>query len=441
MTASVLHDEYELPPEAVWTTMLKRRYDRVTLHPDDQRYELREPARVAHGGPFPLIYEDLIAELRDALSEDQEGPVPVFPFGYDWRMPLFQTEKRLASFVCEVIDRTLLLRHYRNSSYPDNPNVSLIGHSMGGLIIAGYIQRCHEEGFVREREGTSKAFSVNKVVTLASPFRGSHEAILKVVTGTANFGDDSGKARERRMARITPSLYHLLPSFAGAVTAEEGTNMDIFDSSAWQPSVVRTIEQQVAGWNVAGNALFQRMLAAGKQHRKRISDLELREPGDEDSKTGFVGEDDWLAVIGVDSETRVGLTVKEDENNQRRFVLSSAERRNEWDPKKQGNRRHTGDGTVPLEGAVPPFLNESRLVCVTPDDFGYWELRDRGLSKLAGFHALIPKMNMLHRLVARFLLDKGDPHGSTWGRRVPGVAKWDPPFGHLREKDPPEPSG
>ena len=287
-----------------------------------------------------------------------------------------------------------------------------------------------------------------ETLEVANPLRGQYleldqevaEAILKVVTGTANFGDDSGKARERRMARMTPSLYQLLPSFEGALTVEEGMNDDIFDTSAWQPSVVRTIEQQVAGWNVAGNALFQTMLAEGAQHRERISALELCKPDDEQSKRGFVGKDDWLAVVGVDSETRVGLTVEEDEDKQPRFVLSSAERRNEWD-KEQGDRRHTGDGTVPLEGAVPPFLNESRLVCVTPGDFGYWEMRDRALSRLAGFHGLIPKMNMLHRLVARFLLGKEDPHGSTWGRRVPGVTEWDPPFDHLREKDAPKPHG
>ena len=68
ITASVLHDEYELPPEAVWTAVRNKRYDRITLHPEDQRYELLEPARVSSVGPFPLIYEDLTEELRDGLA-------------------------------------------------------------------------------------------------------------------------------------------------------------------------------------------------------------------------------------------------------------------------------------------------------------------------------------------------------------------------------------
>ena len=63
-------------------------------------------------------------------------------------------------------------------------------------------------------------------------------------------------------------------------------------------------------------------------------------------------------------------------------------------------RRRTGDGRVPFEGAVPQFLTEENLVCVTPDDSGYWEVQDRMLS---GFHGILPNMDMLHRMVAAHL--------------------------------------
>ena len=430
ITASVLHDEYELPPEAVWTTALKRRYERITLHPltlhsDRRPYELQEPARVAPHGPFPLIYEDLIEELRDGLSEDAGAPVPVFPFGYDWRMPLDHTEERLAAFVDEVIDRTLLMHHYRNDNgYREHPKVTLIGHSMGGLIIAGYIER---------HTGTK----VDKVVTLASPFQGSYEAVLKVATGTADFGDDSGKARERRMARLTPALYHLLPGFAGVDIADDGLETDLFHPDAWQPNVLRSIEAQVGDWDISGSDLFRAMLDQAQAHRARISTLQLGGPGNSGSNGHRVGKDDWLAIAGADCKTRVGLRVERDENGAPRFDLRSDERRNDWDTDdaEPTTRRQTGDGTVPLAGAIPPFLEESRLVCVTPGDFGYWELRDRALSGLAGFHGLIPKMNMLHRLILRFLLNKGDGYGNTWGCPLPGVAQWDPPLKPLKPKN------
>ena len=421
ITASDLHDEYELPPEAVWTTVLRRRYDRVTLHPEDQRYELREPARVMPRGPFPLIYEDLIEELRDGLSEDQPGPVPVFPFGYDWRMPLDRTEERLGAFVREVIGRTLLMKHYRDDeAFRASPAVSLIGHSMGGLIIAGYV-----ESLLAGRIGSPTGGSprVDKVVTLGTPFRGSYEAILKIATGTSELGDDSGKARERRMARMTPALYHLLPESAGSVAPHGGMPVSFFRPEAWQPNVVQTIEHQVRDWDVTGAELFRKMLDEARAHRERISRLELPDAGD-----------GWLAMAGVDSRTRVGLRVARGENGFPRFDLRGEERRNEWESDIEGDRRDTGDGTVPLEGAIPPFLDEARVVCVTPGDFGYWEIRDRALSAAAGFHGLMPRMNMLHRLILRFLLGRGDPYGNTWGRRLPGVAEWNPPM-ELTEKD------
>jgi hypothetical protein len=93
----------------------------------------------------------------------------------------------------------------------------------------------------------------------------------------------------------------------------------------------------------------------------------------------------------------------------------------------------TGDGTVPFEGAVPSFLKEENLVCVTPDDYGYWELQDRAMTKIAGFHGILPNMNMLHRMIVRFFTNRSDYHKNTWGRRAPGVARWNPPI-QLREK-------
>ena len=45
ITASNLLDAYPLPPETLWK-VLHKDYERVALHPDDLRYEVKEPARV-----------------------------------------------------------------------------------------------------------------------------------------------------------------------------------------------------------------------------------------------------------------------------------------------------------------------------------------------------------------------------------------------------------
>ena len=351
-----------------------------------------------------------------------------YPFRYfpsatigEWRWN--RTEQRLAAFVDEVIHRTLLMPHYRNNDhYRKHPTVSLVGHSMGGLVIAGYIASC-------------SGLRVDKVITLGTPYQGSYEAVAKVVTGTGGILG-FGNARERKTARLTPSLYYLVPRCGGLVV-DQGVAGDLFDACAWQSSVVDSIVKRANKWGVCGRDLFRAMLAQGKRHRDRVSSLTLSEPDQPDSPADQVSKRNWLSVVGVDSETRVGLRIVSEDNGRRRFVLSQDDRRNEWRSGNVAARRDTGDGVVPVAGAIPSFLEESRVVCVTPGDFHWGEVDDHALRFGTHFHASLPSMNMLQRLIVRFLSGKRDRYGNTWGRRLPGVVHWDPPL-NLDEKDKPD---
>ena len=79
---SALRDEYPVDPETVWSPfkLIVKAFDRITTHPSDPRYELKEPARVVADQVFDLIYGEFIRELRYNLSPNSESPVPVFPF-------------------------------------------------------------------------------------------------------------------------------------------------------------------------------------------------------------------------------------------------------------------------------------------------------------------------------------------------------------------------
>lgn len=92
-------------------------------------------------------YGSLIEELKEGLTESLDEPVPVFTFGYDWRQPLDDIERRFEAFVQEVLDRTSLLRHYHDDTegFGKQKKVNLVGHSMGGLIITEYLQRKGKE--------------------------------------------------------------------------------------------------------------------------------------------------------------------------------------------------------------------------------------------------------------------------------------------------------
>lgn len=404
-------------------------FPRLSLHPLDLRYEVNEPARIAASHVYSLVYDQLIDELRGNLASDPRD-VPVYPFAYDWRRPLEEIEAQLADFIEEVIDRTRLMVR-THPEYEQCDQVNLVGHSMGGLIIAGYLANC--------RDGRTH---VEKIVTIGSPFQGSYEPIAKVTTGTANEGGFVQSSRERKNARVTPSLYYLLPSFRNALTLEEplvweerfGVLRDRswFNPEIWQSS----IRNSVAGYVEEHSSphrdaesphwLFQTMLESARSHRRKTDRLRLDDVG--------MTKRDWLCVVGVNARTRVALTVAL-VDQQPVFRLRGRDRRNMWSRLDPSERRDTGDETVPFLGAVPRFLNYDSLVCVAPEDFGYWEVGDRAGVQVIGFHGLMPNMNMLHRMIVRHISGQEDRYGNTWGRPPPGVSNkdWRPPL-HLRPK-------
>lgn len=265
------------------------------------------------------------------------------------------------------------------------------------------------------------------MVTLATPFRGSFEAVIKLTTGTANLGTDAPSSREREAARVTPALYHLLPTCPGLKIEPGLAATDLFDDRLWQGSILETLEEYVRLYAVSrknrqqqAQQLFSALLDTARSHRARIDGFRLSHAG--------LKPRDWLCVVGVDAVTRVRLKVKRARQGPQ-FEFEGEDRDNQWqEGLDETARRATGDGTVPFEGALPRFLALENVVCVTPDDYGYWEIQDRALTKIAGFHGILPNMNMVHRLIVRHLRGGPDRRGNTWGRPAPGVEKWQPPL-------------
>ncbi|MGH8494866.1 MAG: esterase/lipase family protein [Gammaproteobacteria bacterium] len=414
ITASSMRDEYDVNPRTVWAALL-RRYEEIALHPDDLRYERAEPARVVADHMFGIPYNELVKELRYNLTQREDKPTPVYPFAYDWRMPLDEAEQRLAGFVDEVIGRTKIMPHYERAGFARAPRVDLVGHSMGGVIVAGYLERA------------GRRAPVGKVVTLGAPFRGSPEAPVKIATGQSALGPQPDSSREREVARLTPALYHLLPSFAGAVEPEEGLRGTLYDLALWQPSILQTIAESIRLWGLRktdrrtqAEALLSRMLSTARAHRKRLESFRLGQ--------ARLRQDDWLAIVGVGEPTRVRLPIRL-AGGQPEFVIRDADRVDQWRDAKPAQRVFTGDGTVPYLGARSAFVPVEKQVCVSADDFGYFEIADRILEAGAGFHGLLPKMNLVHRLIVSHFT--GKLVRGTWGRKPPDLPRgkaWKPPI-------------
>ena len=416
ITASYLKDQYAVSPETVWAVLPHtKRFERVALHPDNPRYEAQEPARVLPDQLYEIAYRELIEELRYNLTPHEETPVPVYPFGYDWRQPLEDTELQLIDFIEEVIERTRLTRHYNSAGYTADGRVNLVGHSMGGLVIAGAL----------ERLGAQRR--VDKVATLATPYQGSFEAVIKIITGTANLGVPAPSSREREAARLTPALYYLLPTIPEGVVLDDEYVPDLYELDHWQSSVIETIAAYVVTKGLPtetpearAREIFQGFLDQGRAHRDRLNTLSLDQIG--------LAPDDWLCVAGINATTRIRLRI---DGEGPAFMLSNGDRDDAWED--DHHSPWTGDGTVPIESALPSFLGRDKLVCVRPDDFAYWEIGDRLALKVGGFHGILPNMNLLHRLIVRHFTGARDTKSNTWGWRAPGADEWNPPM-QLREK-------
>ena len=415
ITATSLVDNYPLKTDELWSMVFNKEHARIALHPDDLRYEAIEPAHVVPRQLFP-IYDDLIKALRYELSARADKPTPVFAYPYDWRMDIATTASRLGVFVDEVLARTRLLHHYEGAS---DLKVDLVGHSMGGLLICEYLSQFG---------GRSE---VGKVATIGTPFAGSIEAIVKMTTGMSVLTGSDPKEREREAARVTPALYQLLPSFDDAVVDAAGDAVDIFNPKNMQRSVVKSLTEFVRLYSVGTRSkdreikaeqILADMLGAARKHRKTIDRFKTARAG--------LRQSDWLAIAGAGQKTRIQMAVCQKQGKPR-FVINEDQFVNELG---DGNRTslRTGDGTVPLTAAIPSFLPRSGLVCVTEDDLGLFELRDRFLVEVGGFHGLLPRVNLVQRLVARHLQPKYG--GQVWGRRLPGSSSWRPPVSGLAER-------
>lgn len=440
ITGAVLRDEYPLPPEAVWDpgVLGVEDFDRIAIHPESAQapadrplYEALGPSRVMPSHAVRVIYGELVDLLRRDLPERGEPAVPVYVFAYDWRQDNRLSAARLGDFIHEVIDRANLLRRYAGRCQ----SVDLVGHSMGGLVIAA----CLAAGKHLTASGRPR---VRRVVTLGTPYLGAVDALAKFATGESEI---VGQRRhtEREMARLTPAVYQLLPVYERAFFDSASQRaLDLFDAGNWQPSVVDSIafsilrsstRPELSAVGAPGDAL--RVTAARQLLERRLrSCRDLHQEIDAlDPDELLLEENGWLPLVGLDRMTRfaAGVSERTDPNTgrtRREFDFLVAERDYKGGERSTGAvrdlRLRLGDGVVPLHGAVPRWVRREHVVCVAERDFGgLFSVEDLLVRKFTSLHVALPLMNLVQRWVMSFL--KGKRWGDLWGRPLPDVAKGD----------------
>ena len=162
------------------------------------------------------VYAAFLGKLRARLGTRPR----IHLFAYDWREDYFAAVKQLARLVSE-------LKHRGATS------ITIIAHSMGGLIT-GYYLRYGSQAPEEAVETWEGAGHVDKVVLATVPFKGSMTAFHNMKHG-ARFGLNTTLIKAQAFATF-PSVYEMMPTYA-PVLLDDGLNPlphTLYESDLWE---------------------------------------------------------------------------------------------------------------------------------------------------------------------------------------------------------------
>lgn len=207
---------------------------------DDGTKDVTPGVRVEATKPIWIVYAKLIL----ALQQNYE----IYSFPYDWRRTPGHAALKLKGFIDDKIAGS------------PRKQVTLVGHSMGGLVATDYL--------VGDATKAHAAKNVKRVITLGTPFRGALEALIMLARG-----DDPKMQIAKKLNRANDPI-KMLRSFPGMYTVLPAPNdlypdwrpipdLDIWDPQTWKSS------------NLTVNANH---LAAGKAHHQMYAAADPQTP-------------------------------------------------------------------------------------------------------------------------------------------------------------------
>jgi pimeloyl-ACP methyl ester carboxylesterase len=144
----------------------------------------------------PFVYSiDVYGSLLDRIWASGTTSREVIPFTYDWRGDLMEAVRSL----------DVLIRRLRGEGKKD---ISIVAHSMGGLIISYYL-RYGTQDIDTALETWEGAGEISRVVMAGVPFLGAMNSFRNMNHG-ATFGWNSSLLSYEAYASF-PASYYLLP--------------------------------------------------------------------------------------------------------------------------------------------------------------------------------------------------------------------------------------
>ena len=172
---------------------------------------------------LPGVYAiDIYGSLKDSLEEAFVDRARVETLSYDWRRDNFEAVYALD-------------RHIRRLKTRGIKRISLVAHSMGGLIAAYYLRYGTQELNSSARETWEGAKQINRAVIIGVPFRGAMDA-LRDMHYSVSTGWNKTLLNNMALSSF-PSIYQLLPPVTedGVILTDIGRlpTQKIFDARHW----------------------------------------------------------------------------------------------------------------------------------------------------------------------------------------------------------------
>lgn len=208
-TALVAPDGEELwPPQLLETQFGYRRMDRL-LDP-----AVQPGAIIAKVACFDF-YGSLLEQFAELGWSETSATQRLLPFAYDWRLDLEVTAERLAAQLDAL--------HAQGAD-----EITLVAHSMGGLIARLLVEGAHWAG--RPWQG-----AVRTLVTIATPHQGAPLALARVLGLDSDLGFSGADFRRMTNDRRYPSAYQLLPAPSEACCWDQSSltlgAVDLYDAA------------------------------------------------------------------------------------------------------------------------------------------------------------------------------------------------------------------
>ena len=225
--------------------------------------------------------------------------------------------------------------------------------------------------------------TIDKIITIATPYRGSLKAIEALLPGARNlFGFENQKSM-RHAARTMPGVYQLLPTWPEAVVRQsDGKPLDIFNPRTWQSNLLKSLHERFDG-----PRFFARMLSDAKA---------FTSTGSAPWPTGLRRR--VYTAYGVKTKTWFQVPVDTTKGN---FFRFDEVRTDSHDAKFPH-----GDGTVHTVSSIRPEIARTALRRKTDE-------RQRFRDAIVGHHANMPNHGGVQDW-ALGLLNLNEHHGATF---------------------------